>query len=73
MLPRVPGQMATVLVAFAVTDDSPNQINVGKLTSVPPPATELIMPARNAAVKASNAWKGLKMADTFLTRVARTG
>ena len=55
MLPTVPGQMATVLVAFAVTEFSPSQINAGKEISVPPPATELIAPARNAAVKATAA------------------
>src|SRR5256885_11191249 len=55
MLPTSPGHMATVLVAFAVTEDSPSQISVGKVTSVPPPATELIAPARNAAPKAGAA------------------
>src|SRR5579864_6919791 len=44
--------MATVLVALAVTESSPSQIRVGKETSVPPPATELIAPARNDALKA---------------------
>ena len=52
MLPTVPGQMATVLVALAATELSPNQISVGKETSVPPPAMELMAPARNAAVNA---------------------
>jgi hypothetical protein len=52
MLPTDPGQMATVLVAFADTEFSPSQINVGNVTSVPPPATELIAPAAKAEVKA---------------------
>ena len=52
MLPSEPGQIATVLVAFAVIDGSPSQTSVGKEISVPPPATELIPPARNAAVAA---------------------
>ena len=47
------GQMATVLVALAATDGSPSQISVGKETKVPPPATELIAPARKAAPKAT--------------------
>jgi hypothetical protein len=50
------GQMATVLVALAATDGSPSQISVGNETSVPPPATELIAPARNAAANATTAW-----------------
>ena len=52
MLPSEPGQIATVLVALAVIDGSPSQISAGKEISVPPPATELIPPARNAAVAA---------------------
>ena len=48
MLPTVPGQMATVLVALAVTEFKPSQTRVGKETRVPPPATELIAPARKA-------------------------
>ncbi len=44
MVPTVPGQMATVLVAFALMEGSPSQINVGKVSSVPPPATELMAP-----------------------------
>src|SRR5271165_3444493 len=52
-LPTVPGQMATVLVALAVTESRPSQISVGKETSVPPPATELIAPARKADKNAS--------------------
>src|SRR5438094_8703102 len=52
MLPSEPGQIATVLVALAVIDGSPSQTSAGKESSVPPPATELIPPARNAAVAA---------------------
>lgn len=47
------GQMATVLVALAVTEGRPSQINVGKDTNVPPPAMELMAPARKAAAKAT--------------------
>src|SRR5260370_8331896 len=47
--------MATVLVAFAVTEFSPSQMSAGNDTSVPPPATELMAPARNAAPKATAA------------------
>ena len=53
MLPSEPGQMATVLVAFAVTDGRPSQIRAGKETRVPPPATELMAPAIKAAPKAT--------------------
>jgi hypothetical protein len=52
MAPRDPGQIATVLVALAVTEFSPSQIRAGKETSVPPPATELMDPAAKAAAKA---------------------
>jgi hypothetical protein len=52
MLPSEPGQIATVLVALAVIDGSPSQTSAGKESSVPPPATELTPPARNAAVAA---------------------
>src|SRR5581483_6179813 len=48
-LPTVPGQMATVLVALAVTEFSPSQMSAGNEINVPPPATEFTAPARNAA------------------------
>jgi hypothetical protein len=54
-LPTVPGQMATVLVALAVTESSPSQIRAGNETSVPPPATELMAPATKAAPNATPA------------------
>ena len=60
--------MATVLVALAVTEFRPNQISAGKDTSVPPPATELMAPARNAAPKATAACARSKYA--ILTRAA---
>jgi hypothetical protein len=49
--------LATVLVALAVTESRPSQTRVGKETSVPPPATELMAPARNAAPNALAAWR----------------
>ena len=52
MLPSEPGQIATVLVALAVIDGSPSQTSAGKEINVPPPATELIPPARKAAAAA---------------------
>src|SRR5579863_2033715 len=55
MLLTEAGQMATVLVALAVTDGRPSQTSVGKDTSVPPPATELMAPARNAEANATAA------------------
>ena len=55
MVPTVPGQMATVLVAFALMDGSPNQISVGNVSSVPPPATELMAPATKAEPNATTA------------------
>lgn len=48
-----------MLVAFALMDGRPSQIRVGNVTSVPPPATELIVPARNAAPNAASACSGL--------------
>ena len=56
--------MATVLVALAVTEFNPSQIRVGKESRVPPPATELIAPARKADPKAADAVKRLKFAKT---------
>jgi hypothetical protein len=58
--------MATVLVAFAVTELRPSQISTGKETSVPPPATEFMAPAKNAAPKATAACVRSKYA--ILTR-----
>src|SRR5689334_1857158 len=80
MLPRVAGQMATVLVAFAATELRPSQISVGKVTSVPPPATELMTPARKAAPNAAAAWRGSSvdkysayvLGAAASTRLART-
>jgi hypothetical protein len=43
-----------VLVAFAIISGRPDQINAGKVTSVPPPATEFIIPAIIAAPNSSN-------------------
>ncbi len=58
MVPIVPGQMATVLVAFALIEGSPSQISVGNVTNVPPPATELMAPATKAAPNAASACQG---------------
>ena len=44
-----------MLVALAVTELSPSQMSAGKDTRVPPPAIELMAPARNAAAKATAA------------------
>src|SRR5436190_17011920 len=60
MLPTVPGQIATVLVALAVTESRPSQMRVGNERRVPPPATELIAPARKADPKAAPAVRGVK-------------
>ena len=62
MLPTVPGQIATVLVAFAVTEFSPSQMRVGNEMRVPPPATELIAPAANAAPNAAAPVRTVKLA-----------
>ena len=48
--------MAMVLVVLAVTDGSPSQIKVGKVTRVPPPAMEFIAPARKAEPNAAKEW-----------------
>ena len=47
--------MATVLVALAVTELRPSQISAGNETRVPPPATELMAPARKAEANATAA------------------
>jgi hypothetical protein len=52
MLPSDPGQIATVLVALATIGGKPRNSNTGKVTMVPPPATELMAPARKAAAAA---------------------
>jgi hypothetical protein len=44
-----PGQMATVFVALAMTAGRPIQTSAGNERSVPPPAMELMTPAKNAA------------------------
>ena len=62
--------MATVLVAFAVTELSPSQMSAGKEISVPPPAIELMAPARKAALKATAACVRSKYA--ILTRARRS-
>jgi glc operon protein GlcG len=59
MVPTVPGHMATVLVALALMEGSPSQIKVGKVSSVPPPATELMAPATKAAAKATSECQGV--------------
>lgn len=53
--------MATVLVAFATIDGKPSHIKVGKEIKVPPPATELIAPAINAAPAAVAICKGVSV------------
>ena len=47
--PNSPGHSATVLVAFATFGSRPSQSSTGKVTSVPPPAIEFIIPATKAA------------------------
>jgi hypothetical protein len=43
-----------VLVALAATEGTPSQMSVGNDSRVPPPATELIMPAPKADPKTSS-------------------
>jgi hypothetical protein len=57
MPPSDPGQRAAVLVAFATIGDWPSQTRDGNVSSVPPPATELIMPAMKAIPKMAIPWK----------------
>src|ERR1044072_423002 len=47
--PKEPGHSATVLVTFAAFGSMPIQMSAGKVRSVPPPATEFIIPAIKAA------------------------
>jgi len=55
-----PGQIATVLVAFAITGFLPIHRRAGKEISVPPPAMELIVPARVAARKMTSVLRRLQ-------------
>jgi len=49
-----PGNSATVLVVFAVTEGTPTAINAGKVTNEPPPASAFIMPAIRPAPATSS-------------------
>src|SRR5687768_1783451 len=59
MLPTVPGQSATVLVALATIGGMPRASSVGKVMSVPPPAIALTAPPAAAASAASRSWRGV--------------
>jgi len=66
-----PAWAGAVLVALAVMEFIPSQIRVGKETSVPPPATELIAPATKADANAAAAVKTVNGVTNFqLTRSA---
>src|SRR5688572_7340433 len=71
MPPSDPGQRAAVLVAFATIGDRPNQTREGNVRSVPPPATELIMPATKAAPKMAIQWKEVIEASLLSTNCLR--
>ena len=73
MLPTVPGQIATVLVAFAVTELRPSQMSVGNERRVPPPATELMAPARKAEPNATDAVRTLKFATNYQLTFKKAG
>jgi hypothetical protein len=64
MPPKAAGQIATVLVAFAATGDNLSHISVGNDTSVPPPATALIIPAAKPAQNARAECIGVKYQET---------
>jgi hypothetical protein len=49
MLLSAAGSSATVLVALATIGGRPAAISAGKVSSVPPPAMELTIPASSAA------------------------
>lgn len=55
MLAMVPGHIAAVLVAFAEIGAIRVKSSAGKEMKLPPPATELIVPATNAAEKRKHA------------------
>src|SRR5687767_27518 len=71
--PRKPGTTATVLVTLATLGLRPSAISRGKLMRVPPPATELIAPARNAMTampRAVSSSIGASMGDNpAMTRI----
>ena len=52
----LPGQTAAVLVAFALIGGMPLKSSAGKEIKLPPPATELIVPATMAAMKRKIEW-----------------
>src|SRR5271168_2148920 len=56
MLATVPGQTAAVFVAFAGIGGIPTNSSAGKERKLPPPATELITPAKKAAINRKQAW-----------------
>ena len=64
-LPRaIPAPDATVLEALAIVDGKPTHMSAGNDTSVPPPATELIAPAMNAAMKTTKYDTGIILGAT---------
>jgi glc operon protein GlcG len=60
-----------VLVAFALMDGNPSQIKVGNVSSVPPPATELIAPATKAAPNATTDCHGASEVGSAITKNMR--
>src|ERR1700712_1336266 len=68
------GRRATVLVAFAARGVSPAAMRAGKVSSVPPPATEFITPARSAATAATTSRPiGRGATSARITGVGRSG
>src|SRR5579884_643022 len=53
---NVPGQSATVLVALALMEGTPEKSKAGKAINPPPPATEFTIPPAMAAKKRRMKW-----------------
>ena len=68
-LATVPGQTAAVFVAFAAMGTIPVKISAGKVMKLPPPATELMAPARTAAKKRKTGWPMCTRKDTRSLRI----
>jgi len=68
VLATVPGQTAAVLVALALMGGTPANRSAGKEMKLPPPATELRVPARNAAMKRKKGWAMGTGKDTLRAR-----
>src|SRR3954451_4902352 len=72
MLLSAAGSSATVLVALATIGVSPAAMRAGKVSSVPPPAIELTMPASSAAPAPTRSCAaGIEVVERLIFGLAR--